>query len=76
MRHLHLQLGHHLDSESDRHNRPLTEIIVFTLKAHTHPPSFAASALESALESADSSSESADSKADAPVVMLASADSP
>ena len=40
-----------------------------TLKAHTHTPTFAGTALESVLESADSSSESADSKADPPVGM-------
>ena len=39
------------------------------LKAHTHTPTFAASALESVLELADSSSESAVSNSDALVGM-------
>ena len=40
-----------------------------SLKARTHSPTFAESALESALESADPSSESADSSAYTPVGM-------
>ena len=47
-----------------------------SLKAHTHTPTFAESALESALESADSSSELADFNADTPVGMSSLADCP
>ena len=43
--------------------------VLMTVKAHTHTPTFAGSALESVLESAISSSKSANSNANAPVGM-------
>ena len=42
--------------------------LIFSLKAHTHTPTFGGSALESALESADSSPELANSTTDFVIV--------
>ena len=60
-------LALHMPGSETYSGAPLLALL--SLKARTHTPTFAESAIESALESVNSSSESVDSSADRPVGM-------